>query len=227
MAASVSVRSAVTGPVEEAVRPRGPPARSHRPTRRSTRAGSISALVGPAGVNERGRRGDRPGHDVDPVPDLQPSGRMLGRWPNASTTRCYPGPGWAEHDADEIWRNVQRLVPGGAAQAGPRRRAGRGARHRQPARDHRRLGPRTPAGPLARRSPGRTPVRQTSSTDLVADGATDSHGGDRPPAGHLLRRPAAALAAGPRRRGCAQRAEAGELLFGTMESWLIWNLTGG
>ena len=27
--------------------------------------------------------------------------------------------------------------------------------------------------------------------------------------------------------GCGERAERGEVLFGTMESWLIWNLTGG
>src|SRR6185312_7171108 len=27
--------------------------------------------------------------------------------------------------------------------------------------------------------------------------------------------------------GARERAEAGELLFGTMDSWLIWNLTGG
>ena len=27
--------------------------------------------------------------------------------------------------------------------------------------------------------------------------------------------------------GLRDRADAGELLFGTMDSWLIWNLTGG
>ena len=30
----------------------------------------------------------------------------------------YPRPGWVEHDAMEIWRNVERLVPAAMAQAG-------------------------------------------------------------------------------------------------------------
>ena len=39
--------------------------------------------------------------------------------------------------------------------------------------------------------------------------------------------PQAALAPRRRARRCASAAEAGEVLFGTIDTWLIWNLTGG
>src|SRR3954470_17096650 len=32
--------------------------------------------------------------------------------------QLYPRPGWVEHDAAEIWRNVRRIVPRAVAEAG-------------------------------------------------------------------------------------------------------------
>ena len=100
-------------------------------------------------------------------------------------------------------------------------------RHHQPARDHGAVGPRHRRPDRAARSTGRTPAPTRWCEELAGDG------GRRPvprplraAAGHLLRRPEDPLAAGPR-RGLRERAERGEVLFGTMETWLIWNLTGG
>jgi glycerol kinase len=38
----------------------------------------------------------------------------------AELTQHYPRPGWVEHDADEIWRGVRRLVGAALADAGVR-----------------------------------------------------------------------------------------------------------
>jgi glycerol kinase len=63
--------------------------------------------------------------------------------------------------------------------------------------------------------------------ELEADGAEAGAGADG--AGHrpLLLGHQAGVAPGPRADGARERAEAGELAAGTIDSWLIWKLTGG
>jgi glycerol kinase len=79
---------------------------------------------------------------------------------------------------------------------------------------------------------GRAVVWQDTRTDeLVAEFA------QRPDAGIVLERtglPLATYFSAPRIRwlldhtpGLHERAERGDVLFGTMESWVVWNLTGG
>jgi glycerol kinase len=73
--------------------------------------------------------------------------------------------------------------------------------------------------------------QDTRTADLVSELAA------RPDAGLVAERCGMAIAgyfSGPRLRWildhvprARERAECGELLFGTMETWLIWNLTGG
>ena len=53
----------------------------------------------------------------------------------------FPRPGWVEHDAAEIWRNVTRVVPAALAQGRCGAEPDRRDRDHQPARDQRAVGP--------------------------------------------------------------------------------------
>ena len=101
-------------------------------------------------------------HPLHPVRPRRPDARCRPTRAPADATR---GPGWVEHDAAEIWRNVRRVVPEALRAAGLTARRGRRARHRQPARDHRGLGPAHRPSARPARSPGRTPA----PTGVVAD----------------------------------------------------------
>lgn len=54
--------------------------------------------------------------------------------------QIFPKPGWVEHNAAEIWENVQEVVMRLRRQGGYHRRRRQGDRHHQPARDHAALG---------------------------------------------------------------------------------------
>ncbi|PPK97451.1 glycerol kinase [Kineococcus xinjiangensis] len=138
----------------------------------------------------------------------------------------YPRPGWVEHDAAEIWRSVERLVPAAMAQAGagPDDVVAIGIANQ---RETTVLWDRRTGEPV-----GRAVVWQdTRTSDLVDEMAAD--GG----AEKYVERcglPLATYFSGPRLRwlldatpGLRWRAERGEVLFGTIESWLVWKLTGG
>jgi len=115
--------------------------------------------------------------------------------------------------------------PGDAARRRDRAGQPRRRRHRQPARDDGRLGP---------------PYRKAGAPGDCVAGHPDLGlplipcGQGRVGTGHR-RTPAGAPTSAP--LGCAgssttcrwprEHAEDSQLLFGTMETWLIWNLTGG
>ena len=141
----------------------------------------------------------------------------------------YPAPGWVEHDAVEIWRNVRRLAPEALAQAGIglEQVAAIGIANQ---RETTVLWDRVTGVPI-----GRAVNWQDTRTDALVEqlAAEDPVGGH-----HRFQDrcglPLATYFAGPRIRwlldatpGLRARAERGEVLFGTMETWLIWNLTGG
>ncbi|KAB2344444.1 glycerol kinase GlpK [Actinomadura rudentiformis] len=138
----------------------------------------------------------------------------------------FPRPGWVEHDAMEIWRNVERIAPEAIAQAGatPDQVAAIGIANQ---RETTLLWDRHTGEPI-----GRAIVWQDTRTDaLVEEMAAE------PFAEEVHRRcgiPVATYFSAPRIRwlldntpDLRERAERGDVLFGTMESWLIWNLTGG
>jgi glycerol kinase len=138
----------------------------------------------------------------------------------------FPKPGWVEHDAMEIWRNVERLASGVLGQAGitPDQVVALGIANQ---RETTVLWDRRTGIPI-----GRAIVWQDTRTDdLVRKLASE------PDAEAVRQRcglPLATYFSAPRVRwmldhtpGLQQRAERGEVLFGTMETWLIWNLTGG
>jgi glycerol kinase len=138
----------------------------------------------------------------------------------------FPRPGWVEHDAAEIWHTLQRVVPQALAGAGVAAGevAAVGIANQ---RETTVLWDRRTGIPL-----GRAIVWQdTRTAELVEDLKVD------PGEDFFLQRCALAPStyfSAPKIRwlfdhveGLQQRAEDGEVLFGTMESWLIWNLTGG
>lgn len=138
----------------------------------------------------------------------------------------FPEPGWVEHDAAEIWRNTQRVVPEALRRAGLHESdlAAIGIANQ---RETVVIWDRRTGRPVARA----ITWQDTRTTSMAADLAHGEHA-------ELLEevtglRPTSYFA-GPRLRwlldhmpGLAGRARAGEVLAGTMETWLVWNLTGG
>ncbi|SET70878.1 glycerol kinase GlpK [Geodermatophilus poikilotrophus] len=138
----------------------------------------------------------------------------------------FPRPGWVEHDPEEIWANTQLT----AAQAlrdvagAPGQVVALGIANQ---RETTVVWDRATGRPLVRA----LVWQDTRTGPLVEELAA------RPEAALVRERTGLELAgyfAGPRLRwvldavpGARARAERGELLFGTMESWLVWNLTGG
>ena len=137
----------------------------------------------------------------------------------------FPRPGWVEHDPEEIWRNVLEVVNEALAKAelSPADLSALGiANQRETAVlwDHR-------TG---------TPVHNAINwEDTRTDQLCRELAGD---AGQNRFRektglPLATYFSGPKVRwlldrvpGLRERAEEGEVLFGTIDSWLIWNLCG-
>ncbi|MFF7942822.1 glycerol kinase GlpK [Nocardia gamkensis] len=138
----------------------------------------------------------------------------------------YPRPGWAEQDAVEIWRNVERIVPQALRDSGVAAdqivALGIANQRETTVVWDRRTG--TPVG--------RAIVWQDVRTEELVRELEGRPGADR--IRELCGLPPASYFAAPRLRwmldtmpGLRERAERGEVLFGTMETWLIWNLTGG
>ncbi|MGK8503988.1 glycerol kinase GlpK [Nocardia asiatica] len=138
----------------------------------------------------------------------------------------YPRPGWAEQDALEIWRDVERIVPQALRDSGVAadRIAALGIANQ---RETTVVWDRRTGIPI-----GRAIVWQDVRTEELVRELRGKMGADR--IRELCGLPLAGYFAAPRLRwildsvpGVRERAERGEVLFGTMETWLIWNLTGG
>jgi glycerol kinase len=139
--------------------------------------------------------------------------------------QIYPSPGRVEHDALEIWRNTQTVIAEALSGAGlaPGDLAAIGVTNQ---RETTVLWDRRSGAPLANAI-----VWQDTRVDtMVAEFAR--HGGqDRFRAKTGL--PLASYFSGLKLRwlldnvpGARAKAEAGDALFGTIDSWLLWNLTG-
>jgi glycerol kinase len=139
----------------------------------------------------------------------------------------FPQAGWVEHDAAEIWANTQAVVTLALQRAGIRAAnlAAVGITNQRETTlvwDRRTGEPIHPAI-----------VWQDTRTQAICDSLAALGGGaaryqDR------VGLPLATYFAGPKLRwlldtvpGARAAAERGDLLFGTMDTWLIWNLTGG
>ncbi|MEQ1510856.1 MAG: glycerol kinase GlpK [Sphingopyxis sp.] len=137
-----------------------------------------------------------------------------------------PKPGWVEHDAMEIWRNTQAVIAGALAKAGLTTAdlAAVGITNQRE------------TSVVWNRKTG-VPIHNalvwmdTRTDQLVAHFSKDG-GQDRLRAKTGL--PLATYFSGLKLRwlldavpGAQAAAEAGDLLFGNMDTWLLWNLTGG
>ncbi|MBW1599413.1 glycerol kinase GlpK [Streptomyces sp. JJ38] len=140
--------------------------------------------------------------------------------------QIFPKPGWVEHDGTEIWTNVQEVVEGAVRKAGVDR-ADVQAIGITNQRETTLLWDKATGEPVHNAL-----VWQDTRTDALCRELGRNVGQDR------FRRdtglPLASYFAGPKIRwlldnveGLRERAERGEILFGTMDSWVIWNLTGG
>ena len=139
--------------------------------------------------------------------------------------QIFPRPGWVEHDPEEIWTNVQAVVAGALKKAKIKAKqlAAVGVTNQ---RETTVLWNKATGKPIHNAI-----VWQDTRTDQLARELGGEAGQDRFRARCGL--PLATYFSGPKIRwlldhveGARAAAERGEVLFGTMDSWLIWKLTG-
>ena len=139
--------------------------------------------------------------------------------------QIYPRPGWVEHDAEEVWTNTQAVVAGAlkAKDARPSDLAAVGVTNQRE------------TTVIWRKADGKpihnAIVWQDARTAAMVGKLAEEGGQDRLRAKTGL--PLATYFSGPKIAwildhvdGARAAAERGELLFGTLETWVIWNLTG-
>ena len=179
----------------------------------------------PAHARLRSRH--RPRHDQHPLHDLRPRRQRGGPPPARARADHAPGRlGGArprgDLDTHPGGRPARPWTTPGSTAGGPGR-----PRAHQPARDHRGLEPVT-GQPYYNAI-----VWQDTRTDrIAAELDRDGHGDlirRRPglPPVDLLRRRQDGHGCWRTSTACARRADAGDALFGTIDTWLLWNLTGG
>jgi glycerol kinase len=139
--------------------------------------------------------------------------------------QIYPRPGWVEHDATEIWNSTRAVIAGALAQAdiAARDLAAVGITNQ---RETTMVWDRETGAPLAPAI-----VWQDTRTDVLCKQLGGDFGPDR--FRRLTGLPLATYFAGPKLRwlldnvdGLAARADAGGVMFGTMDAWVIYKLTG-
>ena len=138
--------------------------------------------------------------------------------------QIYPRPGWVEHDPLEVWRNTQEVISQALSRVeGAASIAAIGITNQ---RETTVVWEKATGRPVYNAI-----VWQDTRTDVICNELAREGGQDRLRAKTGL--PLATYFSGPKIKwildnvpGARQQAEAGELLFGNMDTWLIWNLTG-
>jgi glycerol kinase len=140
--------------------------------------------------------------------------------------QIYPKPGWVEHDAKEIWTRCQEVTRGALQKAGIQASdlAAVGITNQ---RETALVWDRTTGEPVYNAI-----VWQDTRTDQIVNELGRDGGQDRLRSKTGL--PLATYFSGPKVKwvldnveGARARAEAGDLVFGNIDTWCIWNLTGG
>jgi len=140
--------------------------------------------------------------------------------------QIYPKPGWVEHDVTEIWDRTREVVDEAveASGAGDGDIAAVGITNQ---RETSVVWDRNTGEPIHNAL-----VWQDTRTDKLVDEFSKDGGQAR--FAEKVGLPLATYFSGPKIRwlldnvdGAREKAEAGDLLFGNMDTWLIWNLTGG
>ncbi len=140
--------------------------------------------------------------------------------------QIYPKPGWVEHDPAEIWARSQEVITGALDKA------------KIKATDLAAVGitNQRETTLVWDRKTGKAVhnaiVWQDTRTDTIINDFARDGGQDRLRAKVGL--PLATYFSGPKVKwildnvqGARAKAEAGDLIFGNMDTWCIWNLTGG
>ena len=140
--------------------------------------------------------------------------------------QIFPRAGWVEHDAMEIWDNTREVCAEALA------------KRDLDADDIAAVGitNQRETTVVWERSTGKPVynaiVWQDTRTDPICKKLAGDQGADRYK--DVVGLPLATYFAGPKAmwilenvEGAREKAEAGELLFGTMDTWVTWNMTGG
>lgn len=139
--------------------------------------------------------------------------------------QIYPKPGWVEHDPLEIWERTQQVIQGALAKGNiaPSEVAAVGITNQ---RETAVVWDKTTGKPIHNAI-----VWQDTRTDVIIGKLARTGGQDRFRKQTGL--PLATYFSGPKIKwildnvpGAKAKARAGELLFGNIDTWLIWNLTG-
>ncbi|MEJ5226139.1 MAG: glycerol kinase GlpK, partial [Anaerolineales bacterium] len=140
--------------------------------------------------------------------------------------QTYPRPGWVEHNPLEIWQRTQEVIDGALKKFSidPRDIAALGITNQ---RETTVVWERATGKPVYNAI-----VWQDTRTDVICSELAAQGGQDR--FRDKVGLPLATYFSGPKIKwildnvpGVRQKAEQGEVLFGNMDTWLIWNLTGG
>src|SRR5215210_6575023 len=140
--------------------------------------------------------------------------------------QIYPKPGWVEHDPAEIWARSREVIKGGLAKANIAASdlAAVGITNQ---RETAVVWDRTTGKPVYNAI-----VWQDTRTDVYVNEFGKDGGQDRFRAKVGL--PLATYFSGPKVKwvldnvdGAQAKADAGDLVFGNIDTWCIWNLTGG
>ena len=140
--------------------------------------------------------------------------------------QIFPRPGWVEHDAKEISQRTQEVIDE-ALRKGGLQASDLAAVGITNQRETAVVWDKTTGEPIHN-----AVVWQDTRTDGICNELTADGGQDRFRGTTGL--PIATYFSGPKIKwlldnveGARARAEAGELLFGNIDTWCIWNLTGG
>lgn len=139
--------------------------------------------------------------------------------------QIYPQPGWVEHNANEIWENTGEVIEGALNKlhASSANIAAIGITNQ---RETTLIWDKQTGEPIHN-----AVVWQDTRTDVICNQLIQFGGQDcfRPQTGL----PVATYFSGPKIKwlldnipGARKKAEKGELLFGNMDTWIIWKLTG-
>jgi glycerol kinase len=138
--------------------------------------------------------------------------------------QIFPKPGWVEHDPMEIWQRTQEVIHAGLDKVKASDIAAVGVTNQ---RETTVVWDRTTGEPVYNAI-----VWQDTRTDEICNELMADGGQDRFRAKTGL--PIATYFSGPKIKwilenvdGIREKAEAGDVIFGNIDSWVIWQLTGG
>jgi glycerol kinase len=138
--------------------------------------------------------------------------------------QIYPKPGWVEHDPAEIWQRTQEVISAGLGKTEAADIAAVGVTNQ---RETTIVWDRSSGEPVYNAI-----VWQDTRTDEICNQLTSEGGQDRFRAKTGL--PIATYFSGPKIRwildnvdGARDKAQNGDLIFGNIDTFVIWQLTGG